>query len=262
MTVLYADYNCPNCKNEGKVMHELADGVNKIIFPGEAHSKEQSITVECEFCNEKTEAYIKVAANKFVGIKNKRELENSAFNTAPETEEVFNKWKKEKSISPLERIDFNKQPYSLGEKLTFANENFVVEKVYRTEWIEKDIDRRIELPRPDIYWYELSYNSGKKKWMKVENVKGDNVTFSDMGIVILDQSDAVENISSLPSKVKKIYQSEMFGGREIEAYQYINGVRIIVVNHKNEIEMDVFEDTFEEAMHTVEENTELSVFNE
>lgn len=262
MTLLYADFTCPNCHNEDKLMQEINDGKKHMIFPGDVFLEEKLFDAECDYCEEKCKVHLKVANNQFVGFANENNLRDVNFKKAPTKDEVFLKWKNEKTFSPTEKFDFKTQPFNPGEVLTLSGESFAIERVYRTEWIEKDIDMRLEHPRPDIYWYELKNTLGLKRWLKVENIEGDNVSISNNGIVIMDQEDAVEDITSDPTKIRLIYKDDWFGGRKIEAYQYINGVRIIVTDHKKRTEMDIFEDTFEEAMNVMEENMELGVFNE
>ncbi|WP_394555639.1 hypothetical protein C1N61_30075 (plasmid) [Priestia aryabhattai] len=262
MTLLYADFICPVCQNEDKQMHEIKDGKKKMLFPGDAFLEERVFEAECGYCDGKSKVHLKVTNNKFAGFANENELTNSKYKNDPDKGEVFEKWKGEKTFSPSERFDFKKQPFKPNTDITLNNEKFSIEKVYQTEWVEKDVDIRLDHPRPDIYWYELRTQSGLKRWLKVENVEGDNVFLSDKGIVVMDKEDMVEDITHNPTKIKVIYKDNWFGGREIEAYQYVNGVRIIVLDHKKRTEMDIFEDTFEEAMEAVEENMELGVFNE
>lgn len=262
MTYLYADFTCPECKKEGRLLHEIKDENDLLVFPGETLSLEKSFTVECEFCNVNSEAFIKVAQNKFIGIANKSELDKEEFKNIPKTEDIFEKWKKEKRLSPFSRIDFNKQPFQVNEKVMLSNQTFYVKKIFRTEWVEKDLDIRLELPRPDTYWYELLDRYNKTSWLKVENVEDENIFLSNEGIIVSDNKDIVEEITDNPTSIKRTFESDWFGGRNIEAYQYINGVRILVSNHKNQVEMDIFEDTFEGAMAIVEDNIELGVFNE
>lgn len=262
MTVLYGDYLCPVCNKVEKMLHEELDGKIKMVFPGEAFSNEKTITAECGYCNEKSKALVKVKDGRFIGFLNEEQKEKDVPNEIPETKDIFNKWRNEKTFSPFERVNFKNQPFKVGEEVKFANSCFLVQKIYRTEWIEKDLDIRLELPRPDTYWYEIKDQNHNTKWLKVENVEEENIYLSDNGIIIQDNSEVVEEITDNPTKIKKIYSTEWFGGREIEVFQYVNGTRILVYNHKKQIEMDVFEDTFEEAMGTVEDNMELGVFNE
>lgn len=262
MTVFYGDYLCPVCNKVEKLLHEELDGKIKMIFPGEAFSNEKTFIAECGYCNEKSNALLKVNDGYFIGFLNEAEKEKELSKEIPDTNDIFNKWKNEKTFSPFERVDFKKQPFKVGQEVKLGDNAFVVRKIYRTEWVEKNLDIRLELPRPDTYWYEIKDQSNTIKWLKVENVEGENIFLSENGIIIQDNSEVVEEITDNPTKIKKIYSTEWFGGREIEVFQYVNGTRILVYNHKKQIEMDVFEDTFEEAMGTVEDNMELGVFNE
>jgi hypothetical protein len=218
------------------------------------------IKAECEYCNKKSDVCIHINQNKFIGFSNR--MEQNSDGIIPDTQEIFQKWKKEGTFTPVKAIDFNTQPFKVGKTVDLNGKQMVVNKVFRTEWTEKDLDIRIEHPRPDAYWYEVKDENNKIKWLKVENVVGENIFLSEDGIIVLDNSESIEELSDNPSKIKNIFKSDCFGGRKIEAYQYVNGVRAIVVNHKEQIEMDIFEDTFEDAMAVVEENMELNVFNE
>lgn len=262
MSLLYADYSCPECGKCGKLIHELQDNINEMVIPGQRLKKELELKAECEYCNKLSDAIAKSANGLFVGFVNASQSNLKEYNVAPDTNTVFDKWKKEKTFSPIERVDFDKQPYKSGMNIKISGESYNIKRIFRTEWIEKDLDLRIELPRPDTYWYEAKDRNNTTKWIKVENVEGENVFVSDDGIVVLDLKEKVEEMTDSPQRIEMIFQSDWFGGREIEAFQYINGVRILVLNHKKQVEMDIFQDTLEEAMAKVEENIELGVFNE
>ncbi|MGF7534876.1 hypothetical protein AAGG74_14495 [Bacillus mexicanus] len=260
MSILYGDYICPKCYKEEKIMHELDDSNNVIIFPGQPLSKGLNISVECEFCNYLSDVIIKVENGVFLGFCEQKKAEK--FIGINNTKDLLEKWKAEKTISIEKTLDFNNQPFKKGKEITFGNTKLKILKVFRIEWIEKDIDQRIENPRPDVYWYEVIGKEGKKKWLKVENIDGENTFLSDSGLVIRDEKEIIEDITDNPEGINQVYKTEWFGNRTIEAYQYNNGIRILVFNYKDQTEMDIFEDTFEEAMKRVEENMELGFINE
>lgn len=260
MSFLYADYECPNCLKEEKLMYELNDGTDIIIFPGQPLSNEIDILNKCEFCDIKSDVRVKVKNGIFLGFCCKEKEEK--FTGFENTNDLFEKWKKEKTIRTDKIFEFEKQPFKKGKKIKFGEIDLNILKVFRVEWIEKDLDKRIENPRPDVYWYEVVDKENIKRWLKVENVDGENTFLSEVGLVIRDEKEIIEDITENPEKIKEIYQTDWFGNRKIEAYQYINGVRILVFNYKNQTEMDIFEDTFEEALYRVEENIELGFVNE
>jgi hypothetical protein len=243
-------------------MHEINDGNERLIMPGDKAGAIKEFNYRCEMCGQEDRVFVFVKKGAFVGFINMDQKDEAANWSIPSKEEVLKKWAGEKSIVFNSSVDFKEQPFEVGQEVTMGAEEFTIKKVYRMEWVEKDIDKRVEFPRPETYWYEVSTTNGRILWMKVESWDENNVFVSESGIVVSDTNDVIEDISDNPEKVKMVYESEWFGGREIQAYQYINGIRILVTNYKKQIEMDIFEDTFDGAMNIVEENMELGVFNE
>ncbi|WP_088362793.1 hypothetical protein [Bacillus cereus] len=262
MTVLYGDYECRKCNKEQKVMHEINDGNDHLVMPGDKAEVTKEFEYKCEMCGQEDSVFVLIKEESFVGFINVDQKDEAVNWNIPSKEEVLKKWAGEKSNVFNSSVDFKEQPFEIGQEVTMGTEEFTIKKVYRMEWVEKDMDKRLEFPRPETYWYEVSTSNGRILWMKVESWDENNVFVSESGIVVSDKNEVIEDISDNPEKVKLVYESEWFGGREIEAYQYINGIRILVTNYKKQIEMDIFEDTFESAMNMIEENMELGVFNE
>lgn len=262
MTVLYGDFICPNCNNEQKLMKEINDGIDKLVFPGEKLVNNHNLKTECEYCDAYVPVFAITEETKFVGFLNENQIKSGSQPKIPDTNSVLNKWKLEKTFTSEGTFEFKEQPFLLNQTLELGGQSFSINKIFRTEWVEKDIDIRIEHPRPDVYWYELQSKTGLVRWLKVENVEGNNTYLSDHGIVVMDEKDVVVEITTMPSKIKSVYKTDWFGGRVLEAFQYTSGTRILVTNYKKQVEIDVFEETFEEAMQIVENNIELGIFNE
>ena len=261
MSLLYADYNCPGCGATDKLMYEVEDEKDKVVLAGQMFTKETRFINECAFCKEFTDVIAAVREKTFLGFLNSSENKKVKEMSIPKTDEILGKWKREKIFAPTLEVEFGTQPFPIGEVLDVGTHRLRIKKVFRAEWVEKDMELRLENPIPDAYWYEVVDQDNKKRWMKVENTEGDNVTFNESGIVLSNEKEIIEEMS-VSEPIEQIFKMEWFGGRNIEAYQYKNGVRLIVIDYKNTIEMDLFNDTLEEVMQALEDNTELGVFNE
>ena len=115
MSVLYADYNCPNCGIKDKLMYELEDNNNQVVLAGQALNEESNFVNKCGFCQEYTDVIAAVREKTFLGFLNSLESKQIAQMKIPNTEDILKDWGKEKLFVPIIEVDFNTQPFAIGK---------------------------------------------------------------------------------------------------------------------------------------------------
>ena len=77
--------------------------------------------------------------------------------------------------------------------------------------------------------------------------------------ILRDESERKVDISDDPKKPELILDCEWTNNMYVEAYEYKSGIRLIVINEQNEIELDLMRSSIEEAIRELEEYMELGI---
>lgn len=265
MSILFGNAECDICKKETRFIAELNDQKKGTRLLGHRVSGlEEAYEVECDYCNEKTIIYpvvIEGVLSAFLNSEQHHSYANGLLTVAKAGKNEGLEREK-RNAQPTRKVassPFEEHPKQPGEIILLEKEQWTIHKVYRKEWSETDMEKRLIDPMTEEYWYEASSEKGEKRWIVVLDQEEKNAYLQSEHPTLREEKEIKVDISENPKKPEVILDCEWTNNLYVEAYEYTTGVRLIVINEQNEIEMDLFRKTVEEAIKELEDYMELEV---
>jgi hypothetical protein len=146
---------------------------------------------------------------------------------------------------------FHLHPVSKEKGIKIDKEHWTIKEIYRKEYIDRDIDLRINHIGSEEYWYKVQ-NRQEEKWYIVRNSGTDNAIFTQ-DPPFIEENEKIYDITDSGFTLEELYQDNWGDFHTIEAYQILSGVEIWIYNEEGQVELNVLEDTLDEGLQKINE---------
>jgi hypothetical protein len=263
---IFGNIQCPHCELETRFMVEDEHSEGLALLGDVIQTEKELIETqtECDYCpnvfdvrvivienvlsmflNEKEYQQIKTGEKKMIKAKQNEGLEQEKSQQLKQFHETFTS-------------DFSLHPKKEQSVILVKGEKWVVQKVWKKEHTEKDIERRMMIPLYEEYWYEAvsQKRPDEKKWIVITDVKENNGLLLQEAPV-LKNGEEIYDITDNLHKTTLSFKRELSDNYFLHVYDTLSGVRVMVYSRteegKEELEMDVLGESVEEALAQIED---------
>lgn len=256
---IFGNINCPHCFLETRFLFESEKDENAFYMLGDMWEENSGYfgDVECDYCQKVIKLHVVTKEQTISAFLNGSEYEAYLYGRKEVKKAKENQGlesEKSKNLTQFHETftsDFKKHPYHKGKVIRIGSKKWKVESVYKKEDVEKDAVKRLFAGVYDEYCYKLSDENKEIRWLSVVDLKQNNAILTPEA-PSLRQSEKLIDVTDTLFKTTKIYEQEISKNYKVEGYEYISGIRLLVYNKENEIEMDVFDDDIESSLKQVE----------
>lgn len=250
MIYYFGNVTCPHCEKKNRVLAEQDYAEDCFLMIGDkvVEAVQPNTTdATCEYCFQVFPLFVLEKEGVFTAIANEEQAKG--YKEQPETLEVaaYGTGKKEelrleKQLNHLFTFDFEQQPFVPNQVLDLLDEKWTVEHCYKKEHSERNYEKRMEIDFYDMYYYELKSEQGEHKWLEVVDDSQNNGKLSNENPVVLEY-ETLYQINDNEFKSHLIFEQEVSTQYDIEAYQHLSGVQMLVIRK----ERDEWDDEEEET---------------